>query len=233
MAQQSQKLRRSRDNRFLFGVAGGLAEFFDVDPILVRTGWVLLTMATVGVAALLYIVLAAIVPGTEQPVPEEVDPMNDDSSASSESTFKIGFNAIRTVLGILLVVVGMITLLRELNAIGSIRWDIVWPATIILIGVTIILPSLASLSRRTRVESNNVPSKRGSGDAVEVDLDPEPPKRHVVRNAFGVGMIAVGTTILLRELNVIGSIRWDIVWPVVIVVLGLLILLPTIIASRR
>ena len=159
--------------------------------------------------------------------------MNDGSSATSESTIKIGFNAIRTVLGILLVVVGMITLLRELNAIGTIRWDIVWPATIILIGVTIILPSLVSLNRRTKLEAPDAPSEGSSEDAVEVDLDPEPPKRHVVRNAFGVGMIAVGTTILLRELNVIGSIRWDIVWPLVIVVLGLAILLPTIIASRR
>ena len=69
MAQQAQKLRRSRDNRFLFGVAGGLAEYFDVDPVLVRTGWVLLTMATVGVAALLYIVLASIIPSNPQPWP--------------------------------------------------------------------------------------------------------------------------------------------------------------------
>ena len=233
MAQQAQKLRRSRENRFLFGVAGGLAEFFDVDPILVRTGWVLLTMATVGVAALLYIVLAAIVPDSPQREPEEADSMNNGSSATSESTIKIGFNAIRTVFGISLVVIGMITLLNQLNAIGTIRWDIIWPATIILVGVTILLPSLVSLNRRTKVESTDAPSDGSSEDAVDVDLEPQPPKRHVVRNAFGVGMIAVGTTILLRELNVIGSIRWDIVWPLVIVVLGLAILLPTIIASRR
>lgn len=233
MAQQAQKLRRSRDNRFLFGVAGGLAEFFDVDPILVRTGWVLLTMATVGIAALLYIVLASIIPDSRQPSPEEVNPMNDSSSAKSESAIKIGFNAIRTVFGISLIVIGMITLLSELNAIGSIRWDIIWPATIVLVGVTILLPSLVSLNRRTKVDATDADSGDGSQDAVEVDLDPEPPKRHVVRNAFGVGMIAVGTTVLLRELNVISSIRWDIVWPLVIVVLGLLVLLPTIIASRR
>ena len=233
MAQQAQKLRRSRDSRFIFGVAGGLAEFFDVDPILVRTGWVLLTMATVGIAALLYIVLAAIVPDSEQPAPEEVESMNHDSSAKSESAIKIGFNAIRTVSGISLVVIGMITLLSELDAIGSIRWDIVWPATVILVGVTILLPSLVSLNRRTKVEATDAGSGDSSEDAVEMDLNPEPPKRHVVRNAFGVGMIAVGTTVLLRELNVISSVRWDIVWPLVIVALGLLVLLPTIIASRR
>ena len=233
MAQQAQKLRRSRENRFLFGVAGGLAEFFDVDPILVRTGWVLLTMATVGIAALLYIVLASIIPDDRPPMPEEVNPMDDASSAKSASAIKIGFNAIRTVFGISLIVIGMITLLNQLNAIGTIRWDIIWPATIVLVGVTILLPSLISLNRRTRVASTDAPSDGGSEDAVEVDTDPDPPKRHVVRNAFGVGMIAIGTTVLLRELNVISSVRWDIVWPVAIVVIGLLILVPTIIASRR
>ncbi len=233
MAQQAQKLRRSRENRFLFGVAGGLAEFFDVDPILVRTGWVLLTMATVGIAALLYIVLATIIPDDRPPMTEEVNPMDDASSAKSESAIKIGFNAIRTVFGISLIVIGMITLLNQLNAIGTIRWDIIWPATIILVGVTILLPSLISLNRRTRVASTDASSDGGSEDTVEANPNPDPPKRHVVRNAFGVGMIAIGTTVLLRELNVISSVRWDIVWPVVIVVLGLLILVPTIIASRR
>lgn len=233
MAQQAQKLRRSRDNRFLFGVAGGLAEFFDVDPVLVRTGWVLLTMATVGVAALLYIVLASIIPSSPQPGPEEDTSMNDGSSARTENSIKIGFSAIRTVLGILLVVIGMITLLRELEVIGAIRWDVVWPAFIVLTGITILLPSLVGLNRRTKAEKTDTGEDDGTEDAVEVDLNQGSPKRHIVRNSFGVGMVVVGTMVLLRELDVIGSIRWDIFWPLVIVGIGLAILLPQIIASRR
>ena len=233
MAQRAQKLRRSRENRFLFGVAGGLAEYFDVDPFLVRTGWVLLTMATVGVAALLYIVLASIIPSSPQSDSEEVTSMNDGSSARSENAIKIGLSAIRTVIGILLVIVGMITLLRELEVIGGIRWDFVWPAFIVLTGITILLPSLIGLSRRTNAEKTDTGADDGAEDAVEVDLNNGSSKRHVVRNSFGVGMIVVGTMILLRELNVIGSIRWDIFWPLIIVVIGLAILLPPIIASRR
>ena len=234
MAQQAQKLRRSRDNRFLFGVAGGLAEYFDVDPVLVRTGWVLLTMATVGVAALLYIVLASIIPSNEQPASEEGMSMNDGSSAKSENSIKIGFSAIRTVIGIFLVVIGMITVLRELEVIGAIRWDLVWPAFIVLVGITIVLPSLLGLTRRTNeVQAADIETEEGTDDRVEVDLNPDPPKRHIVRNAFGVGMIAVGTMIFLGELDVIDSIRWDIFWPLVIVGIGLAILLPQIISSRR
>ena len=62
MVHQPHRLRRSRDDRFIAGVAGGLAEYFDVDPVLVRMGWILLTMATVGLAVLFYIGLATMMP---------------------------------------------------------------------------------------------------------------------------------------------------------------------------
>ena len=62
MAQQAHRLYKSRDDRFLFGVAGGLAEYFDIDPVLVRVGWVLLTIATGGIGLLVYIVLAIVTP---------------------------------------------------------------------------------------------------------------------------------------------------------------------------
>ena len=47
-------LYKSRKDRFLFGVCGGLAEYFEVDPTLVR----ILTAAlcTTGTGLLLYIV---------------------------------------------------------------------------------------------------------------------------------------------------------------------------------
>ena len=80
--------------------------------------------------------------------------MNDGSSAKSENAIKIGFSAIRTVIGILLVVIGMITLLRELEVIGAIRWDFVWPAFIVLTGITILLPSLVGLNRRSKAETH-------------------------------------------------------------------------------
>ena len=35
------KLYRSKTNKKIFGVCGGLAEYFDIDPTLVRLGWVL------------------------------------------------------------------------------------------------------------------------------------------------------------------------------------------------
>ena len=46
----NERLYRSRDDRMLAGVAGGLAEMWDADPSLVRIVWALLVFVTGGFA---------------------------------------------------------------------------------------------------------------------------------------------------------------------------------------
>lgn len=58
----NEHLYRSRDDRMLAGVAGGLAEIWDADPSFVRIGWALLAILTGGVAIVVYIVMAIVVP---------------------------------------------------------------------------------------------------------------------------------------------------------------------------
>ena len=52
---------RSRGNKMLAGVCGGLAEYLGVDPVIVRLAAVLLTLWN-GVGLLIYLVLALIMP---------------------------------------------------------------------------------------------------------------------------------------------------------------------------
>ncbi len=69
MAQEGVKrLYRSRDDRMLSGVCAGLAEYFGLDPTLVRVGWVILSVLTAGTGVLGYIVMAIVVP--ERPTSE-------------------------------------------------------------------------------------------------------------------------------------------------------------------
>jgi phage shock protein C len=56
------RIYRSHDERMLAGVAGGLAEYFDVDPTLVRLTWAIGTLVTGPVAVLLYLICALIIP---------------------------------------------------------------------------------------------------------------------------------------------------------------------------
>ena len=58
----SRQLFRSRNDRMLAGVAGGLAELWDADSSLVRVLWVILVPFTGGFALLAYIIMAFVVP---------------------------------------------------------------------------------------------------------------------------------------------------------------------------
>lgn len=149
MVQQRNRLYRSRDDRILFGVAGGLAEFFDIDPVLVRLGWVLLTVASAGIGALAYIVMAIITPNASQPVSREVGPVGDGSNESTEQVVEASVDespprrqVARNIFGVGLIVVGVIVLLGNLGVFDSIRWDIVLPAIIVTLGLAILLPSI-------------------------------------------------------------------------------------------
>ena len=61
----NKRLYKSRNDKMLGGVCGGIAEYFDMDPTLVRLGWVLFC-ALGGSGILAYIVAAIVIP--EQPV---------------------------------------------------------------------------------------------------------------------------------------------------------------------
>ena len=143
MVQQARQLHRSQDNRFLFGVAGGLAEYFDVEPVLVRVGWVLLTIATAGIAALAYIVMAIFTPDSgRQEIEFTSEPSSDSRAGIVESDRPSKRHILRNILGVGLIVAGMIILLGNLGVFGSIPWEIVWPVAISLLGVVILLPSI-------------------------------------------------------------------------------------------
>jgi phage shock protein C len=64
---ESRKLYRSRTNRQLAGVCGGLAEYFSVDPTLVRVLFVV--FAVMGPGALAYLILWVVVPDAPALVP--------------------------------------------------------------------------------------------------------------------------------------------------------------------
>ncbi len=55
------KLYKSSKNKMLDGVCGGIAEYFNIDPTLVRLGWVVFC-ALGGSGVLAYIVAALIIP---------------------------------------------------------------------------------------------------------------------------------------------------------------------------
>ena len=58
----NKRLYKSNENKMVCGVCGGIAEYFDIGPTLVRLGWVLFC-ALGGSGILAYIIAAIVIPG--------------------------------------------------------------------------------------------------------------------------------------------------------------------------
>lgn len=56
------KILRSRKNRILSGVCGGIGEYFNIDPTVIRIVWIVLTMASFGTGFLAYLICSLVIP---------------------------------------------------------------------------------------------------------------------------------------------------------------------------
>ena len=59
---ENKKLYKIVEGKKLDGVCGGLAEYLNVDPTLIRLVWAVVTMCTVGTGLLAYLICAIIMP---------------------------------------------------------------------------------------------------------------------------------------------------------------------------
>ena len=122
-------LRRSRDERVIGGVCGGLGRYLGIDPVLLRIAFVILAIAGGG-GILVYIVAWILIP--EQREGEELGTARPSSIDST-----------RLIVGGALIAVGTILLLNlSLPRIGK----YLWPLALIAIGVAVVIQ--ASANRR-------------------------------------------------------------------------------------
>ncbi len=150
------RLYRSRHDRMLAGVAGGLAEMWGADPSLVRVIWALLVIFTGGLALLVYIVMALVVP--DEPLDLDTPPAAAGEAQSPEaraaalaahearvaarrasSGDRGGFPA-GAVLGGFLVILGGFFLAREF--LPEIDFDWFWPLILVGLGVLLVVSAL-------------------------------------------------------------------------------------------
>lgn len=134
------KLRRSKKDKMLAGVCGGLGEYFGVDPIIFRILFFLL-VAGGGVGVLLYIFLAIVVPEEGRDEQENLG----DRARGFASEVKSGMQQSglwqdrRNLVGYLIILLGLFFLFNQLFPHSWVRWDFVWPVLIIVIGFWILI----------------------------------------------------------------------------------------------
>ena len=59
---KGKKLLRSTKNKMVAGVCGGIGEYFNVDPTVIRLLWVILTLISMGAGVIAYIIAWIIIP---------------------------------------------------------------------------------------------------------------------------------------------------------------------------
>jgi phage shock protein C len=122
------KLRRTTQERMLFGVCGGLAAYFGVDPVLVRLAFVLTTLAG-GAGVVAYLILAIVVP---------CEDAAEGQAAALAGRLRSGGQ--QTQLGaLLLIALGAFLLLGNIGVLTWLRGDLVWPILIMALGAAILL----------------------------------------------------------------------------------------------
>ncbi|HJP90136.1 MAG TPA: PspC domain-containing protein [Candidatus Limnocylindrales bacterium] len=138
-----ERLYRSRNDRMLFGVAGGMADWLDIDPAIVRLVWALLILAG-GVGLLLYIVAAIVIPeapigaGAGGSASAEAGPTGLASTGPRPMRRGSGNGAM--IFGLILVVLGAWFLLRRFMPALDMSW--VMPGALIVIGLVLIVGAL-------------------------------------------------------------------------------------------
>ena len=138
------KLYRSRKNKVLGGVCGGLAEYADMEPAAMRILWVLSALL-LGIGVLLYVAALFIVPVSPTETP----------SSGEEAGERRRFRRVGTVF----LVFGILFLLSHLDLIDLgwakvqfFPWRLVWPLTLIGFGLYLLVSgaTFAELVARAR-----------------------------------------------------------------------------------
>ena len=127
------RLAKSQNNKMIAGVCGGIADYFNIDPVFTRAAFLLLIPAS-GIGPLLYIILAIIMPDenqTERFTAHNIETnIKDIGGTFGRNLEKIGEQPRGPVAaGTVLILLGAFFLLENL---GWVPLTLVWP--ILLIG---------------------------------------------------------------------------------------------------
>jgi phage shock protein C len=118
-------VRRSRSERVVAGVCGGVGRYLGVDPVLLRIAFIILALAN-GLGVIAYVVAWVAIPEErpDQPAGPVPEPRRETG---------------RLVLGGSLVVLGLVLLLDRLAPDLD---ELFWPVAVVAVGVAVMLVGL-------------------------------------------------------------------------------------------
>ena len=119
----SKRLYRSKRDSVIAGVCGGLGEYFDIDPVIIRVIAVILIFAQ-GIGLLAYLIAWIIIPQRKE-----------------EGEVEEKSEAHKYLPGIILILVGIIFLLN--NVLPWFHFGVLWPLIVVAIGIALLAKALS------------------------------------------------------------------------------------------
>ncbi len=146
------KLYRSQSNRMIAGVCGGLGEYLNIDPILVRIFFVLLALGGNGIGVMVYLLLWITVPSEDLPQETNLqDTVRSGTEEIADRTREMGDEFRRIVrepnpqaslfIGIALALLGFVYLIQNLHLpwLDWFNFHNIWPLLLIIGGVALLI----------------------------------------------------------------------------------------------
>jgi phage shock protein C len=153
------RLYRSRNNRVILGVCGGLGDYLRIDPVVIRVIAVLLLIPGVFPAVIAYLVLAIIIPVAGSTANNPEDTFRENISDMQNTTANLGkeirstlesreaqpgtpgegrpaSSSILYILAIILIAIGAFFLLANVLSWFS---RFIWPSLLIIAGIIIVI----------------------------------------------------------------------------------------------
>jgi len=133
------RLTRNNNDKIIAGVAGGIASYLAIDPILVRVAFLILLFAS-GIGFPIYLILWIVMPlenGSEESdvdvIQKNIGEMGETVSSSVNRLGRPG------TIGTILILLGAYFLLTQLGIVNWIGGAVFWPLVIIGFGIYILL----------------------------------------------------------------------------------------------
>ncbi len=146
------QLLRSRKNKMIGGVASGIAEYFDIDPVIIRAIFVISTLGW-GLSLVAYIVLWIIVPESLDEPEYIYNPDTNSYEFKTQIVEEVTHESKqkRTMLaGGIFILLGIMFLL--VNLVPNLHFEHIWPFVLIVFGAYILWNTFHSNQRRNENE---------------------------------------------------------------------------------
>lgn len=131
-------IHRSNTNKVIAGVAGGLGEHFNVDPIIFRIIFLILFVYG-GSGLLIYLILWLVIPKKNETFNDNVEEIKEKANELVDKVRGTKHETRRQLIGFVFIGIGIIFLLDNMGIVIFHEIWKFWPLILVLVGISIII----------------------------------------------------------------------------------------------